>query len=121
MCAQVHAGGIQSLIKLLHHASGHLIAAMQTASRSPWSHDGLKMVTTKPPEPLVSVAGLCDANNVVIVHTGGGFIHPLTSKKRVRLARAGNAYVLDMVAPPAAAEEETGGLEEAAAAFRRQE
>ena len=76
-------------------------------------------------QPLVSVAGLCDANNVVIFHKGGGFIHSLTSKKRVRLARAGNTYVLDMVVPPASAEEEetgdleAGDLEEAS--FRRPE
>ena len=66
----------------------------------------------------MSVAGLCDAGNVVIFHKGGGFIHSLTAKKRVCLVRAGNAYVLDMVVPPAAAEEEEGDLEAAAADFR---
>ena len=51
-------------------------------------------------QPLVSVAGLCDAGHVVIFHKGGGVIHSLTTKKKVRLARAGNTYVLDMVLPP---------------------
>ena len=76
-------------------------------------------------QPLVSVAGLCDAGNVVIFHKGGGFIHSVASKKRVRLARAGNTYVLDMVVPPAAAEEEedrdSDDSPAAASAFRRPE
>ena len=72
-------------------------------------------------QPLVSVAGLCDAGHAVIFHKGGGFIHNVTTKKKVRLARAGNTYVLDMVLPPAAAEEEEGEREDDAADFRRQE
>ena len=72
-------------------------------------------------QPLVSVAGLCDAGHAVIFHKGGGFIHNVTTKKKIRLARAGNTYVLDMVLPPAAAEEEEGDREDDAAAFRRQE
>ena len=75
-------------------------------------------------QPLISVAGLCDAGNIVIFHKKGGFIHSLTSKKKVRLDRSGNTYVLDMVSPTAAAEEEEGGKQAeaaAAAAFRRPE
>jgi hypothetical protein len=72
-------------------------------------------------QPLISVAGLCDAGNVVIFHNKGGFIHSLTSKKKVRLARAGNTYVLDMMLPTAAAEEEETGGKAVAAAFRRPE
>ena len=55
-------------------------------------------------QPLVSVAGLCDAGHVVIFTKTGGFIHSLTSKKKVRIARANNTYVLDMGVPAAAAE-----------------
>jgi len=71
-------------------------------------------------QPLVSVAGLCDAGNVVIFHKKGAFIHSLTSQKKVRLARVGNTYVLDMVLPTAPAEEECKGGR-AETAFRRPE
>ena len=73
-------------------------------------------------QPLVFLAGHCEAGNAVIFHKGCGFMHSLTPQKKVRLARAGNTYVLDMVVPPAAAEEEDRDSDEspaASSAFRR--
>ena len=72
-------------------------------------------------QPLVSVAGLCDAGNVVIFDKNGGYIQSLTTRKKVRLARSGNTYVLDMVLPTAAAEEERAGKSAGVPPFRRPE
>ena len=47
-------------------------------------------------QPLVSVAGLVDAGNVVLFDAKGGLVHHRRSGRQIRLPRVGNTYVLDM-------------------------
>jgi len=79
-------------------------------------------------QPLVSVAGLVDSGNWVAFDRTGGWIHQVSTGRRVRIPRIGNTFYLDMkVAGNPEEEEEEGAQrssenEEAApAAFRRPE
>ena len=71
-------------------------------------------------QPLVSVAHLVDAGNVVTFDKSGGWIRSIRTGKRVRLPRDGNTFYLDMEVTENAKEEEAR-LKGAAAAFRRPE
>ena len=75
--------------------------------------------------PLVSVAGVCDADNLVVFAKTGGFIlslKPKTRGNRMPFARRGNTYELDMLLKGPPAEEEEGDSDEGArASFHRQE
>ena len=74
-------------------------------------------------QPLVSVAGLVDAGNVVAFDKTGGWIHSLQTGRRIRLPREGNTFFLDMKVPgsPEEEQEEEQGVEaqSSLAAFRR--
>jgi hypothetical protein len=70
-------------------------------------------------QPLVSVAALVDAGNVVTFDKSGGLIRSLRTGKQVRLPRDGNTFYLDMKVPGSPEEEENGGG--TAADFRRPE
>jgi len=73
-------------------------------------------------QPLVSVAGLVDAGNVVTFDKTGGWIHSLQTGRRIRLPREGNTFFLDMKVPGSPEEEEKGeGTQSSLAAFRRPE
>ena len=65
-------------------------------------------------QPLVSVAGLVDAGNVVIFDAKGGLVHHRKSGRQIRLPREGNTFLLDMEV--ASKPEEEGGRGGAAAA-----
>ena len=71
-------------------------------------------------QPLVSVAGLVDAGNVVTFDKTGGWIRSLQTGRRIRLPRDGNTFFLDMKVPGSPEEEGKGGAD-SPAAFRRQE
>ena len=75
-------------------------------------------------QPLVSVAGLVDSGNSVSFDKTGGWIHQISTGRRVRIPRVGNTFYLDMkVAGNPEEEEEEGAQssEAASAAFRRPE
>jgi len=75
-------------------------------------------------QPLVSVAGLVDAGNVVTFDKTGGWIRSLQTGRRIRLPRDGNTFFLDMKVPGSPEEEEEEGAQKAQsipAAFRRPE
>jgi len=75
-------------------------------------------------QPLVSVAGLVDSGNFVAFDKKGGWIHQISTGRRVRIPRVGNTFYLDMkVAGNPEEEEEEGAQssEAASAAFRRPE
>ena len=78
-------------------------------------------------QPLVSVAGLVDAGNVVTFDKTGGWIRSLQTGRRIRLPRDGNTFFLDMKVPGSPEEEEEQGEQGAQeaqsipAAFRRPE
>jgi len=74
-------------------------------------------------QPLVSVAGLVDAGNVVTFDKTGGWIRSLQTGRRIRLPRDGNTFFLDMKVPGSPEEEEKGAQEaqSSPAAFRRPE
>ena len=78
-------------------------------------------------QPLVSVAGLVGSGNLVAFDKTGGWIHQVSTGRRIRIPRVGNTFYLDMkVAPHPEEEEDEGGQEAAAteaapAAFRRPE
>jgi len=71
-------------------------------------------------QPLISVAGLVDAGNVVTFDKAGGWIRSLRTGKRIRLPRDGNTFYLDMKVPGSPEEEGRGGAD-SPAAFRRPE
>ena len=70
-------------------------------------------------QPLVSVAHLVGAGNVVALDKSGGWIRFIQTSKRVRLPREGNTFYLDMEVAESAEEEEK--RLKGAAAFRRPE
>jgi len=79
-------------------------------------------------QPLVSVAGLVDSGNLVAFDKTGGWIHQVSTGRRIRIPRVGNTFFLDMkvAAHPEEEEEDEGGqkavaTEAAPAAFRRPE
>ena len=72
-------------------------------------------------DPLVSVADVCDADNLVIFHKKGGFIFSLTSETRIPFERTGGRYELVMTLPPGKEEERDDADCQAAASFRRPE
>ena len=82
-------------------------------------------------QPLVSVAGLVDSGNFVAFDKTGGWIHQVSTGRRIRIPRVGNTFYLDMKVARHPEEEEEDGArrssEEAApteaapAAFRRPE
>ena len=79
---------------------------------------GMQFQVADVTQPLISVAQMVDAGHVVMFTETGGWIHHLSTGKRIRLPRVGNTFVLDMH-ETAASEEEEGGAE--ASAFRRPE
>ena len=78
-------------------------------------------------QPLVSVAGLVDAGNLVAFDKQGGWIHQVSTGRRIRIPRVGNTFFLDMKVSPRPEEEEEEdeagheavATEAAPAAFRR--
>ena len=73
-------------------------------------------------QPLVSVAALVDAGNVVTFDKTGGWIRSLRTGKQVRLPRDGNTFYLDMKVPGSPEEEkEEGAAQSSLAAFLRPE
>ena len=84
-------------------------------------------------QPLVGVAGLVDSGNFVAFYKTGGWIHQVSTGRRIRIPRVGNTFYLDMKVArhPEEEEEEDGGstssaqeaaaTEAAPAAFRRPE
>jgi hypothetical protein len=78
-------------------------------------------------QPLVSVAGLVDAGNLVAFDKQGGWIHQVSTGRRIRIPRVGNTFFLDMKVSPRPEEEneedeaghEAVATEAAPAAFRR--
>ena len=78
-------------------------------------------------QPLISVAGLADAGNLVVFDADGGWVHHRLSGRRVRLPRVGNTFVLDMKVAGSPEEEEAEaagaprGGEDSTPAFRRPE
>ena len=78
-------------------------------------------------QPLVSVAGLVDSGNLVAFDKTGGWIHQVSTGRRIRIPRVGNTFYWDMKVAPNPEEEEdergqeTAATEAAPAAFRRPE
>ena len=79
-------------------------------------------------QPLISVAGLVDAGNLVVFAADGGWVHHQSSGRRVRLPRVGNTFVLDMKVAESPEEEKEAvaagaphGGGELTPAFRRPE
>jgi len=78
-------------------------------------------------QPLVSVAGLVDSGNSVSFDKTGGWIHQISTGRKIRIPRVGNTFYLDMkVAGNPEEEEEEDGAQRsseqaASAAFRRPE
>ena len=103
-----------------HGADGSVIPNLGRTSvaftGSSGHQSGLHFHVAQITQPLVSVAQLVDAGNVVAFDDKGGWIHHLKSGRRIRLPRVGNAFVLDMKVATEP-EEEKG----AAASFRRPE
>jgi len=78
----------------------------------------------------VGVAGLVDAGNLVAFDKQGGWIHQVSTGRRIRIPRVGNTFFLDMKVSPRPEEEEeeedeagheAAATEAAPAAFRRPE
>ena len=74
-------------------------------------------------DPLISVAGMCDAGFQVFFDKNGGRVRHVKSGRVIPLPRVGNCYVMDMHIPAKAEEEEEekGSEGGSASAFQRPE
>ena len=78
---------------------------------------GIHFQVAEVKDPLISVAGLCDAGNEVVFDKTGGRIRHLKTGREIQLPRVGNSFVMDLHVPAKPEEEKKGS----APAFRRPE